>query len=153
MLEFIPLGVAALALVGTLFTLWSNRRKQNADANHQNADAAKVITDAAREAVELHAQVWEQRLTQAKTDCQELIKQAVAASEDRCEERAERRKVERDEELRQLREWANGQIKESCEARKVMQAEIEKLRADLGDERELRQHRDDELKEIAENLP
>lgn len=137
---------------GTAIVAWLNRRKTAAEALHEGADAARVITDAAREAVELHAQVWEQRLTQAKTDCMELVKRAVADSEQRCEDRALERKLERDqafriekdardEEIRQLREYAAFQVKESCERTTRLETKV----ADLT---ELLNAREEELAEI-----
>lgn len=142
---------------GTAVVAWMNRRKTAAEALHEGADAAKVITDAAREAVELHTQVWEQRLNQAKTDCLDLVRRAVADSEQRCrkemaeqEERHRLAMAEQEEryarELERLREWGSQLEAKSCQR-------IDHLERALADERELRQHRDDELREIAESLP
>lgn len=152
-------GVVTLigALLGSgVIVAYMNRRKTSAEALHEGADAAKVITDAAREAVELHAQVWEQRLIQAKTDCMELVKRAVAESEQRCEERALERKLERDqafriekeardEEIRQLREYAAFQVKEACERTTRLETKVTDLT-------ELLNAREEELAEIVRGI-
>lgn len=133
-LAHIEPGHVITAVTAVIVALLGSRLWDTIASRGKNdADAAKVIVEAAGEAITL-------QIAAAKAECAEAIRHAVAESEQRCQDRVALRKAERDRQLDDLK----AQIRESCEARKAMKQEL----ADL---RELLESREDEMRQMIDS--